>query len=166
MCINNWGPGPYNSLRDDDNRKYFSGHYLTQNRREANMIYMARNVGKVWRYSSWEKGNFVMINEFKYGHIWKIWPSSLCSIYLISLERHETLDIYDLSWEHFRNARFASDLAAFLTLSWEWSLLYRNQSTALQSKWMDRFLYDRNLRRERVKSSPLEVYTNKLDPRK
>ena len=108
--------------------------------------------------------NLNMVTSEKFDHLHYV--LYILSIYLISLERHETLDIYDLSWEHFRNARFASDLAAFLTLSWEWSLLYRNQSTALQSKWMDRFLYDRNLRRERVKSSPLEVYTNKLDPLK
>ena len=37
-----------------------------------------------------------------------------------------------------------------LTLSWRRSLLYRNQSTDLQSKSMDRFLYDRNFRHERV----------------
>ena len=108
--------------------------------------------------------NLNMVKSEKFDHLHYV--LYILSIYLISLERHETLDIYDLSWEHFRNARFASDLAAFLTLSWEWSLLYRNQSTALQSKWMDRFLFDRNLRHERVKSSPLDVYTNKLDPLK
>ena len=36
---------------------------MTQNRREAHMIYMAKEVGKIWRCSCWEKGNFVMINE-------------------------------------------------------------------------------------------------------
>ena len=108
--------------------------------------------------------NLNMVKSGKFDHLHYV--LYILSIYLISLERHETLAIYDLSWEHFRNARFASDLAVFLSLSWQWSLLYRNQSTALQSKWMDRFLYDRDLRRERVKSSPLEVYTNKLDPLK
>ena len=34
-------------------------------------------VGKVWRCSYWEKGNFVMISDFKYGQTWKIWPSPL-----------------------------------------------------------------------------------------
>ena len=37
-----------------------------------------------------------------------------------------------------------------LTLSWRRSLSYRNQSIDLQSKSMDRFLYDRDLRHERV----------------
>ena len=41
------------------------------------MIYLEREVGKIWRWSCWEKGNFIMINEFKYGQTWKIWPSTL-----------------------------------------------------------------------------------------
>ena len=77
QIIKNRGPGPYNSLRYADNRKYFSGCPLSQNRREAHMIYMVREVGKIWRCSCWEKGNFVMINKFKYGQTWKIWPSPL-----------------------------------------------------------------------------------------
>ena len=42
----NWGPGPYNSLRHADSRRYFSGLSLTQNRREAHIIYLAREMGK------------------------------------------------------------------------------------------------------------------------
>ena len=38
-----------------------------------------------------------------------------------------------------------------LTLSWRGPLLYRNQSIDLQSKSMDWFLYDNDLRHERVK---------------
>ena len=38
-----------------------------------------------------------------------------------------------------------------LTLSWRWFQSYRTQSTDLQSKSMDRFLYNGNLRHERVK---------------
>ena len=75
--IKNRGPGPYNSLRHADNRKYFSGLSLTRNRREAHMFYLAREVVKTWRCSCWEKGNFIMINEFKYGQTWKMWPSPL-----------------------------------------------------------------------------------------
>ena len=41
-----WGPGPYNSLRHADNKRYFSGLSLTQNRREAHMSYLAREVEK------------------------------------------------------------------------------------------------------------------------
>ena len=37
-----------------------------------------------------------------------------------------------------------------LTLSRRRSLSYRNQSIDLQSKWMERFLYDRDLRHGRV----------------
>ena len=39
-----------------------------------------------------------------------------------------------------------------LTLSWRRSLSYRNQSIDLQSKSFDWFLYDRDLRHERIKS--------------
>ena len=40
----NSGPGSYNSLRHDDDRRYFSGLSLTRNRREAHMFYLAREV--------------------------------------------------------------------------------------------------------------------------
>ena len=42
----NRGPGPCNSLRHANNRKYFSGLSLTRNRREVHMFYLAREVGK------------------------------------------------------------------------------------------------------------------------
>ena len=67
----NWGPGPYNSLRHADNRRYFSGLSLTRNRREAHVL-LGEGSGKIWTCSCWEKGNFIMINEFKYGQTWKI----------------------------------------------------------------------------------------------
>ena len=41
------------------------------------MLCLERKVGKIWRCSWWEKGNFIMINKFKYGQNWKIWPSPL-----------------------------------------------------------------------------------------
>ena len=41
-------------------------------------------------------------------------------------------------------------LQAFLTLSWRRPLSYRNQSICLQTKSMDRFLYDNGLRHEKV----------------
>ena len=43
QIIKNQGLGPYNSLRHADNRKYFSGLSLTQNR-GAHMFYLAREV--------------------------------------------------------------------------------------------------------------------------
>ena len=77
QIIKNRGPGPYKSLRHADKRKYFSGLSLTRNWREVYMFYLAREVGKILRCSFWEKGNYIMVNEFKYGQTWKIWPSSL-----------------------------------------------------------------------------------------
>ena len=68
---------PHNSLHHADNRKYFSSLSLTRNRGEAHMFYLAREVRRIWRCSCWEKGNFIMINEFKYVQTWKIWPSPL-----------------------------------------------------------------------------------------
>ena len=49
--MKNEGPGPYNSLRHVDNRKYFSGLSLKRNRRKAHMFYLAREVGEMWRCS-------------------------------------------------------------------------------------------------------------------
>ena len=46
----------------------------------------------------------------------------------------------------------------FLTPLWRRSLSYRNQSIDLQSKWMDWFLYDRNLRHKRVKYDNTDLY--------
>ena len=54
--------------------KYFSGLSNAKSK-EAHMSYLAREVGNIWRCSSWEKGN--MINEFKYGQTWNNWPSPL-----------------------------------------------------------------------------------------
>ena len=51
-------------------------------------------------------------------------------------------------WSTWRSATFAE---AYLTLSWQRSLSYRNQSYDLLCKSMDWFLYDRHFRRERVK---------------
>ena len=72
QIIKNTGPGPYNSLRHTNNRKYFLGLPLMQNRGKTYMFYLVREVGKIWRCSCCEKGNFTMINEFKYGQSWTI----------------------------------------------------------------------------------------------
>ena len=42
----NYGPGPYNSLRHTENRRYFLGLSLTRNQRKAHMFYLAREKGK------------------------------------------------------------------------------------------------------------------------
>ena len=52
------GPGPYISLCHAGNRKYFGGLSLMRNRWVAHMLYLAREVGKIWRCSCREKGNF------------------------------------------------------------------------------------------------------------
>ena len=75
--IKNRGPGLYNSLSHADNRKYFSGLSLMWNRMEVHMFYLQREEGKIWRCSCWEKGNFIMTNEFKYGQTRKICSSPL-----------------------------------------------------------------------------------------
>ena len=49
-----------------------------------------------------------------------------------------------------------------LTLSWWGPLSYRNQSTDLQSKSMDWFLYDNGLRHERVKTYALTTLSKTL----
>ena len=67
----NWGPGPSNSLRHADNRRYFSGLSLIRNRKQAHVLF-GEGSGKIWTCSCWEKGNFMMINEFQYGQTWKI----------------------------------------------------------------------------------------------
>ena len=66
----------YNFLPHADNRRYFPGLSLTRNRREAHVLF-GEESGKSWTCSWREKGNFIMINELKYGQTWKIWPSPL-----------------------------------------------------------------------------------------
>ena len=80
----NWGPGPCNSLHYADNKRYFSGLSLIQNRREVHMFYLAREMGKFGHVlAERQVANFIMINEVKYGQIWKVWPSPL-SLWLYS----------------------------------------------------------------------------------
>ena len=45
----------------------FLGLSLTQNRGEAHMFYLAKEDGKILDMSLLRKGNFIMINEFRYG---------------------------------------------------------------------------------------------------
>ena len=46
--------------------------------------------------------------------------------------------------------KYEYDLICDLIVSWRRPLSYRNQSNDLESKSMDWFLYDRDLRHERV----------------
>ena len=52
--------------------------------------------------------------------------------------------------QHVRTDSRCMWMKSVLNLSWRRSLLYRNQSIDLQNKSMDWFLYDKNLRHERV----------------
>ena len=98
-------------------------------------VYLARKVGKFWRYSSWEKGNFITINKFKYGQNWKIWPSPL-SLSLYSTFKNCTgsiLKVSTFSW-HLLIAN------SFLTLLWIYSLLISLSGDIEQNpgpKWDD-----------------------------
>ena len=71
----NWGLGPYNSLRHADNR-YFSALSNAKSKGSARVL-LGEGSGKIWTCFCWEKGNFIMITEFKYGQTWNIWPSPL-----------------------------------------------------------------------------------------
>ena len=97
QIIKNWGPGPYNSLRHADNRRYFSGLSLMRNWGEARVL-LSEGSGKIWTCSCWKKGNFIMINEFKYGQTWKIWPSRL-SLSLYSTFKQHFLKTFLSYWK-------------------------------------------------------------------
>ena len=72
------GPGPYGSLRRADNGGYFSGLSVARGQGGGGACFAWRGKWEgVWTCSCWEKGNFLMINEFKYGQAWNIWPSPL-----------------------------------------------------------------------------------------
>ena len=90
QIIKNWGHGPYNSLRRADSRKYFSGLSNAKSKGSAHVL-LGEGSGKIWTCSCWEKGNFIMINEFKYDQTWKIWLSPL------SLSLYSTFEVQFLS---------------------------------------------------------------------
>ena len=71
------GPGPYGSLRRADNGGYFSGLSVARGQGGGACFAWRGKWEGVWTCSCWEKGNFLMINEFKYGQAWNIWPSPL-----------------------------------------------------------------------------------------
>ena len=71
-----WGPGPDNSPCHADNTRYFSTLSNAKSKGSAHDLLGEEN-GKIWTCSYWEKGNFIMINEFKYGLTWKNGPYQL-----------------------------------------------------------------------------------------
>ena len=66
----NWGPGLCNYQCHTDNISNAKSKGSTH-------VLLGKGSGEIWTYSCWEKDNFIMINEFKYGQTWKIWPSPL-----------------------------------------------------------------------------------------
>ena len=86
QIIKYWGLGPYNSLRHADSRKYFSGLSNAKSKGSAHVL-LGGGSGKIWTCFCWEKGNFIMINEFKYDQTWKIWLSPL------SLSLYSTFEV-------------------------------------------------------------------------
>ena len=78
--MKNLGSGLCNSLPLTDNREYFPA--LTRNRKEALIIQLERELGETSWFSCWEKSNFILIYDFKYGQTWKNWPSSLRVLHL------------------------------------------------------------------------------------
>ena len=86
QIIKNWGPGPYNSLRHADNRKYFSGLSHAKSKGSAYVL-LGEGTGKIWTCSCWENGNFITINEFKYGQTWIIWLSPFSYHFTVPLNQ-------------------------------------------------------------------------------
>ena len=59
-------------------------------------VLLGKGSGKIWTCSCWEKGNFIMINEFKYGQAWKIWPSPLTLSLYNPFKYVKTFSVYKL----------------------------------------------------------------------
>ena len=69
--IKNRRPGPYNSLRHADNRKYFPSLSNTKSKGNPH-VSLGQGSGKDLELFLLIKGNFTLISEFKYGQIGKI----------------------------------------------------------------------------------------------
>ena len=110
------GPGPYSSLRHADNRRCFSGLSLSNARsKESACVLLCEGSGKICICSCWEKGNFIMINEFKYGQTWKIWPSPF------SLSLYSTFKWFsnaEMVW--FLNRNFCQENQTSLLKEFNW----------------------------------------------
>ena len=93
--------------------------------------------GVTWTKTEVSSGSYcfaVIISEFNIW--WKLWV--LFFTWFVSKCP---------SFEMFENGNICS---GHLTFLWRWSLAYRNQSIEFHCNSMDWFLYDRDLRRERV----------------
>ena len=60
------------------------------------MFYLAREVEKFGHVLAEKKVNFIMINEFKYGQAWKIWPSPLSLSLYNPFKYVKTFSVYKL----------------------------------------------------------------------
>ena len=88
-----WGTGLYNYLRHVDNR-WYTGSLSNGKLKVSTHVLLGEESGKTWTCFCGEKSNFIMINEFNYGQIWKIcsglsllilkdlWNTLLLSVYL------------------------------------------------------------------------------------
>ena len=76
QIIKNWGPGLYNFLHPNDNTKMFFQISLMRNWTEVHAL-LGEGRGKNLGIFLLRKGTFTMINEYRYGQTWKIWPSPL-----------------------------------------------------------------------------------------
>ena len=85
-----------------DSTRYFLGLSLMRNQREKHII-LGERLGKIWICSCWEKGNFIMINEFKYGQTWKIWPSPF-SVSLYSSFKVKIFEIFECLGQNLLNS--------------------------------------------------------------
>ena len=54
---------------------FFGSLSNVKSKGRAAQVLLGKGSRKIWTCSCWEKSNFIMINEFKYGQTWKTWPS-------------------------------------------------------------------------------------------
>ena len=149
-CVNNhvyritknWGPGPYNSLRHADNRRYFFGSLSNAKSKGSAHDLLSEKSGKIWTCSCWEKVNFIIINEFKYGQTWKIWQSPLSLSLYSTFKRYSYPNRYlDLIPRFGRPVRqlcmIANHVMNFIYERWHHLLTILTNLGCLQQIWRD-----------------------------
>ena len=141
QIIKNGRPGPYNSLRHADNKKYFSGLFQTRSWREVHMFHLAREVGKVWRCSCWENGSFILIvssnmaKTEQFGHLRLVYyfTVSLNALHIIWSTKTLTLVI-----EHHFYLFYLASYVFFVMASDVYDLLSPHEEEVNSSYWGDR----------------------------
>lgn len=84
---------------------HFSGLSLTRNWRKTQVFHLVRELGKS-RCFCQEKGNFMLIYEFRYARTWKIWSSPL------------SLSLYNSFEKDLQDQVFLIKMATFWTSLW------------------------------------------------